>query len=144
LKLNHKIYNKFLFFYLGFDKLNLKIYTYESKIFSELRKIDRIEIEHILFSLNPDKNFDNLNFANGGRSECPILFTYDKKYLIKIITKKEREIFLKLINDFKEVLKKGSFLSKIYGLFDLIINNKDENTFIILKNMNVLPTKVNF
>jgi hypothetical protein len=130
-------------FNLGFDKLNLKIYTYESKIFHELRKIDNIKIEDILLSFNPDKNFDNLNFATGGRSECPILFTHDKKYLIKVITKKERELFIKLLFGFKEIIKKESFLSKIYGLFDMIINNKEENTFIILKNMNVLPTKVN-
>lgn len=108
-----------------------------------MRTIDNIELEDILLSLNPDKNFDNLNFASGGRSDCPILFTYDRKFLIKIITKKERELFLKILREFRERLINGSILSKIYGLFDFIINHKEENTFIILKNMNVLPRKVN-
>jgi len=61
---------------------------------------------------------------------------------MKIITKKERYLFLKILNEFMDLMIKGSFLSKIYGLFDLVINHKEENTFIILKNMNVLPKKV--
>lgn len=96
-------------------------------------------------SLNPDKNLDNLNFADGGRSNSPILFTHDQKYLIKIITSSEKELFLKILSQFyKKMTDNFSFLSRIYGLYNIITNEKPEVTVIIMKNMNELSSKVKF
>jgi len=96
-----------------------------------------------LASLNPDKNLDNLNFADGGRSNSPILFTHDQKYLIKIITSTEKELFLKILSQFhKKMTDNVSFLSRIYGLYNIIANEKPEVTVVILKNMNELSAKV--
>lgn len=94
-------------------------------------------------SLNPDKNLDNLNFADGGRSNSPLLFTHDQKYLIKIITSSEKELFLKILSQFyKKMIDHSSFLSRIYGFYNIIANEKPEVSVIILKNMNELSSKV--
>lgn len=84
-----------------------------------------------------------MNFADGGRSNSPILFTHDQKYLIKIITSSEKELFLKVLSQFhKKMVDNTSFLSRIYGLYNIIANEKPEVTVIILKNMNELSQKV--
>jgi hypothetical protein len=88
---------------------------------------------------------ENLHFADGGRSNSPILFTHDEKYLIKIITSQERELFMKIISQFlKKMTENNSFLSRIYGLYSVIVNEKPEITVIIMKNMNVLSLNVLF
>lgn len=128
---------------LGFGKINIKIKKFGSKIFHNIRKHDGILTEDILASLNPDKNLDNLNFADGGRSNSPILFTYDQKYLIKIITSSEKELFVKILSQFyKKMVDNVSFLSRIYGMYNIITNEKPEVTVIIMKNMNELSSKV--
>lgn len=129
---------------IGFGKINIKIKKFGSKIFHNIRKHDGISTEDILASLNPDKNLDNLNFADGGRSNSPILFTHDQKYLVKIITSSEKELFLKILSQFhKKMTDNVSFLSRIYGMYNIITNEKPEITVIILKNMNELSSKVN-
>lgn len=86
---------------------------------------------------------DNLYFAEGGRSNSPILFTHDQKYLIKIISTKEKDLLLKLLSQFyKKMNENTSFLCRIYGLYNIISNKKPEISVIILRNMNELSNKV--
>ena len=123
--------------------MNIKIKKFASRVFYNLRKNDNISTDDILNSLDPDKNLNNLHFAEGGRSNSPILFTYDHKYLIKLITVKERELFMKIISQFyKKMSENLSFLSRIYGMYNIVINNKQEVTVIILKNMNEISPMV--
>ena len=71
-------------------------------------------------SLHPLKNIDKINesIASGGSSQNPILFTWDKKFLIKTISKSEKNIFLSMIPEFHKKMKDSkSLLCRIYGLF---------------------------
>jgi len=62
------------------------------------------------------------SFATGGRSANPILFTFDKKYLIKTISKAEKNIFLKMLPEFhRRMIKDKSLLCRMYGIFRIQI-----------------------
>jgi hypothetical protein len=67
---------------------DVKIRKYSPKIFYCLRKIDNISNDDYLLSLSPKDNLKIIkeSFASGGRSANPIIFTYDKKYLLKTIS----------------------------------------------------------
>ena len=66
---------------------NVTIRKYSPKIFYILRKIDGISTKDYLLSLSPKDNLKIIkeSFASGGRSANPIIFTYDKKLLLKTI-----------------------------------------------------------
>ena len=70
------------------------------------------------------KNFEKLAdaFASGGRSANPILFTHDKKYLIKTISKKEKNVLLKMLPEYHSfMINEKSLLCRIYGAFRIQI-----------------------
>ncbi len=117
-----------------------KIKKFAEKVFAHLRKFDGVD--DILNSLNPDLNIDVIKKAEGGRSGSEVIFTYDKKYLIKRIPKDEKISLMNMLSSFHHfMITSQSLLCKIYGLYNITVNSFSEY-FILMKNMNELPLEV--
>lgn len=126
-------------------KSKVKIRSYSPVVFSHIRKIDNISNLDMIESLDYEKNSKHLEkmFAKGGRSANPILYTHDKKYLIKTISKEEKNILLNMLPLFHEKMGRVySLLCRIYGMYRIKILNKVDAHIIIMKNMNELSDKV--
>ena len=98
---------------------NVKIRKYSPKIFYVLRRIDNISTKDFLLSLSPKDNLKIIkeSFASGGRSANPIIFTHDKKYLLKTISKSEKNVLLEMLPEYHRRMRDTkSLLCRIYGL----------------------------
>jgi hypothetical protein len=84
------------------------------------------------------KNKDKItqSFASGGNSDSPIIFTHDRKYLIKSISRSEKEMLMKILPEYHQRMKDGkSFICRVYGLYSIMINNKEQAYVIVMRNM---------
>ena len=107
-------------------------------VFHNIRKIDGIKLEDYKDSLSPIKNKEKItqSFASGGNSDNPIIFTHDKKYLIKSISRSEKDMFVKILPEYHRRMKEvKSFLCRVYGLYCILINNKEQAYVIVMRNM---------
>ncbi|MCQ2820897.1 MAG: 1-phosphatidylinositol-4-phosphate 5-kinase family protein, partial [archaeon] len=123
--------------------LNVKIRKYSPKIFYHLRQIDGISTEDYLNSLNPNLNLKIIkeSFASGGRSSNPIIFTHDKKLLVKTISKEEKDILLNILPELHRRMRDSkSLLCRIYGVFRIEVVGKQCIHVIVMRNMNELPS----
>ena len=115
-------------------------------MFHIIRKIDGIKIEDYKESLNPLKNKDKItqSFASGGNSDSPIIFTHDRRYLIKSISRSEKDMLIKILPEYHHRMKDTkSFLCRVYGLYSIMINNKEQAYVLVMRNMCDLPRNVN-
>ena len=122
---------------------NVKIRKYSPKIFYVLRKIDGISNDDYLLSLSPKDNLKIIkeSFASGGRSANPIIFTYDKKFLLKTISKSEKNILLNILPEYHRRMRDTkSLLCRIYGLYKIEVSGKQSMHLIVMRNMNELPS----
>ena len=118
----------------------IKYKKYASRVFFHIRSSDNQD--NILNSLNPDMNIMQEDKVDGGRSGSEIIFTYDKKYLLKRIPKTERETLLKILGDYHNIMiNSQSLLCRIYGLYTFAINDFEED-IILMRNMNELSSDV--
>ena len=64
-------------------------------VFHHIRTVDSVSVKEMIDSLHPVKNITKIHesIASGGRSQNPIIFTWDKKFLIKTIDKDEKNLF---------------------------------------------------
>ena len=116
---------------------------YSPKIFYSLRKIDGISTKDYLLSLSPKDNLKIIkeSFASGGRSANPIIFTYDKKLLLKTISKSEKNVMLSILPEYHRKMRdKKSLLCRIYGLYRIEVKGKQNMHIIVMRNMNELPS----
>jgi len=107
-----------------FKSLKVTVRKYSPLIFHHILKSDGISINEFIVSLDPITNFKMISdsFAIGGGSANPILFTHDKKYLIKTISKDEKDTFIKMLPEYHRKMVKGkSLLCRIYGVFKVKI-----------------------
>ena len=126
---------------------NVKIRKYSPKIFYVLRKIDGISNDDYLLSLSPKDNLKIIkeSFASGGRSANPIIFTYDKKFLLKTISKSEKNILLNILPEYHRRMRDTtSLLCRIYGLYKIEVSGKQSMHLIVMRNMNELPSKTKY
>ena len=120
---------------------------YSPKIFYSLRKIDGISTKDFLLSLSPKDNLKIIkeSFASGGRSSNPIIFTYDKKLLLKTISKSEKNVMLNLLPEYHRKMRDTkSLLCRIYGLYRIEVKGKQEMHIIVMRNMNELPSSTKY
>ena len=126
---------------------NVKIRKYSPKIFYVLRRIDGISTNDYLLSLSPKDNLKIIkeSFASGGRSANPIIFTYDKKYLLKTISKSEKNVLLEMLPEYHRRMRDTkSLLCRIYGLYRIEVVGKQSMHLIVMRNMNELPSMTKF
>ena len=126
---------------------NVKIRKYSPKIFYVLRKIDGISTSDYLISLSPKDNLKIIkeSFASGGRSANPIIFTYDKKLLLKTISKSEKNVLLQILPEYHRRMRDTkSLLCRIYGLYRIEVIGKQSMHLIVMRNMNELPSMTKY
>ena len=124
--------------------LNVKIRKYAPRIFHHFRSIDNISNKDFLQSLSPKDNLKIIkeSFASGGRSANPIIFTHDKKLLLKTISKSEKDILIKILPEFHRRMRDcQSLLCRIYGVFRIEVSGKQSIHIIVMRNMNELPSE---
>lgn len=145
------IYQMIVIFYifkiLEKNRIKVQVRKYAPLVFHHIRKIDNINIQEVLQSLDPEKNLDKIkeSFASGGRSANPILFTHDKRYLIKTISKEEKNIFIKLLPEFHRRMRDSkTLMCRIYGMFRVKVGDKEIAHVILMRNMGELPNDVLF
>lgn len=125
--------------------MKVTVRKYAPRVFHHLKKIDGYSINDFLISLDPHKNLKIIteSFASGGRSANPIIFTHDKKFLLKTVSKIEKKAMIKLLPEFHRRMRDcRSFLCRIYGIFRIQVSEKQSADIIIMKNMNDLPVEV--
>ena len=95
-----------------FKKFNFRIKTFSPFVFHHLRIIDKITIDNIIQSLDPDKNLKCLNqlYVSGGRGDNSILTTWDKKFIIKTINQEEKNVLNKMLKAYHKRLRDILFL----------------------------------
>ena len=126
---------------------DVKIRKYSPKIFYCIRKIDNISNDDYLLSLSPKDNLKIIkeSFASGGRSANPIIFTYDKKYLLKTISKSEKNVLLEILPEYHRKMRDAkSLLCRIYGLYRIDVGGKQSMHLIVMRNMNELPSMTKY
>ena len=126
---------------------NVTIRKYSPKIFYILRKIDGISTKDYLLSLSPKDNLKIIkeSFASGGRSANPIIFTYDKKLLLKTISKSEKDVLLNILPEYHRRMRDTkSLLCRIYGVYRIEVNGKQSMHIIVMRNMNELPSMTKY
>ena len=126
---------------------NVKIRKYSPKIFYVLRKIDGISTSDYLMSLSPKDNLKIIkeSFASGGRSANPIIFTYDKKLLLKTISKSEKNVLLDILPEYHRRMRDTkSLMCRIYGLYRIEVIGKQSMHLIVMRNMNELPSMTKY
>lgn len=130
-----------------FYHYQFKVRSYCPVIFSHIRTLDKIDSLGLLHSLDYSINSSHLSkaFASGGRSANPILYTHDKKYLIKTISKEEKNLLLSILPKFHQKMGDAySLLCRIYGVYRIKILNKIDTHIVIMKNMCELPEEVTY
>jgi len=126
-----------------FNNIHFKISSYCPFVFHHIRLIDKISIDDILSSLDPMNNIKNIKSmkVSGGRGNNCINNTWDKKLIIKTIETTEKKILLeKMIIEYHCLMKESnSLLSRIYGIFEIELEDKGRINVMIQKNMDNLP-----
>lgn len=126
-----------------FRSIHFKVKSFCPLVFHHLRLIDKVSIDELIQSLDPIKNLSLFNElgVSGGRGDNSISYTWDKKMLIKTITKQEKRLFKHqmLRNYHSRMRDTKSLLCRIYGLFKIEINNKGSIHVLLQKNMCALP-----
>ena len=126
-----------------FNNIHFKISSYCPFVFHHIRLIDNISIDDILSSLDPMNNIKNIKSmkVSGGRGNNCINNTWDKKLIIKTIETTEKKILLeKMIIEYHCLMKESnSLLSRIYGIFEIELEDKGRINVMIQKNMDNLP-----
>ena len=123
--------------YYSFGHKNIHIKEYAPNIFHNIRLFSNINSDTLFSSFDLQKNKENMKncFISEGKSNQIFMLNYDRKFLIKSITNKERESFLSFIKSYYDYLNenKYSFLCKIFGLYT-INYGKVEVNFVLMEN----------
>ena len=132
------------------SEINYKITIkeYAPRVFLHIRKIDKLQNFNLIESIDPINNLDHLSSLSdmaveGGNSGNLLMFTHDKKFLIKTISNEEKLTFLDFLPIYhKRMRDYKTLLCRIYGLFSIQIQDKEPSIVIVMKNMSGLTSDV--
>lgn len=117
--------------------VNIKVISYAPKVFHFIRKIDGLEEQQILNSIDPKNNrfqMFKVNRKNETDFRRIYFYTYDREFIIKSISNSEVIKLCQTMKTMVKYLKKEksqSLLSRIYGLYKVSLNGiKDINLCI--------------
>ena len=126
-----------------FPNIQFKVMSYCPFVFHHIRLIDNVSIDDLLLSLDPINNLKKIKEmkVSGGRGNNLLTSTWDKKIIIKTINEEEKQILIdKMIIDYHHLMNDSkSILSRIYGIFKIVLEDKGSIIVIIQRNMNDLP-----
>ena len=107
--------------------IDVKVLSYAPRVFRFIRAIDGVEEVEVMKSISPATNKvqifktkENISHSSGGASGSFFFFTEDKKFIIKTMTKTEKDGFLKMLPFLiRHLAVNGgkSLISRIYGVF---------------------------
>lgn len=130
------------------NESNIKgtIIEFYPKIFDSLRSLENVEYNDICSSFDPEANASSLKNIkeSDGKSGSFFFFTHDKKFIIKTIKDSEKktatnESFLSsFVNHMKENFD-SSIITKIYGIYKIILSNKSSINIILMQNLMLIP-----
>lgn len=128
-----------------FKHCDFRVRSFSPLVFHHIQLIDNISIDSLIASLDPIKNLSMIKElkVTGGRSDNPISTSWDKKILIKTISKSEKRLLKhKMLKEYHERMRDTkSLLCRIYGLFKIELNDKGSIHVLLQKNMCELPSK---
>ncbi len=130
-----------------FENLRIRIKKYVPLVFHHLRIIDKISIDDCINSLDPILNLEKKDCLKvvGGRSENPILYTWDKKFLIKTISKNEKKVLFDMMKEYQIRMRDTkSLLCRVYGLFRIKVSDHFDSYVLLMKNMCELPLETKY
>ena len=124
-------------------KSDVKVTFYQFAMFQETFKEFYANPKVLLDSLSPKHNRDMIFKAGegAGRSGSFFFFSFDRKFIIKTMTKDELDLIIRLMPHLKQHYKKNpkSLLSKIIGVFT--VKSKRMQSVHIMLMENVLRLK---
>lgn len=123
-------------FYLVYDP-NLLLIEHMPKFFLKIRESKAIfsnldSTRQSFFTRENIFKLKNLKNLDGGKSDAFLFTTFDTKFVIKVLTKKDTKTFLKILPEYIERVLSGSKLVTVFGLFTLKPENID---FIFMENL---------
>lgn len=126
-----------------FRFLKIRIKKFAALVFHHIRLIDGITIDDCIKSLDPILNLEKVTEVkvSGGRSPNSIQYTWDKKMLIKTISKHEKKLLMKdmLTKYHVRMRDTKTLLCRIYGVFRIQIGDQYDSYVVLMKNMCDLP-----
>ncbi|CAG9327682.1 unnamed protein product [Blepharisma stoltei] len=120
-----------------------KVKEYAPMVFKDLRSLEGLSETELCLSFDIMRNLPYIrkNSGNkGGRSSAFFYFSFDKKYLVKTITKAEQKVLLEvLLPEYHAHIKQNpdSLIARLFGLFAISFNNTKCNLIIM---QNILPS----
>lgn len=130
-----------------FKSIKVSIKKYMPLVFHHLRIIDKVSIDKILEGLDPLKNLENVinTKISGGRSDNPIIYTWNKSFVLKTISEQEKTILEKMIKDYQMRLRDTkTLLCRIYGLYSIKVGDQYNSYVLLMKNMCELPDETRY
>lgn len=122
--------------------------SYEDQKFSEIMQLDGIQPQDMMESLSLENN-RNMVFKAGegaGKSGSFFFFSHDNRFLIKTLSKTEKNLLLGMLDEYIEHIKASgnqSLLARIYGVFSVRSNYFDGLDIMIMQNTSLLASKKN-
>jgi len=91
-----------------------------------------------------DENMKNIKESEG-KSGSFFFFTHDQKFIIKTLNRSEKDAMLgNFLKAYHLHLQEGSsLLTRIYGVYEVVIHNVSKISIILLQNLQIFPIKVN-
>jgi len=104
--------------------VKVKIYAYWPLKFQQIRNLDNISHDELIYSLQVDINRDRIFKAGeaSGKSGSFFFFSHDNKFLIKTMKGSEKYTLINMLDEFIEHIKESgnrSFLARIYGVYTI-------------------------
>ena len=119
------------------DYLDVNITEYAPKYFAYLRKLENIDIDEMIESFLPKNNKKGISKSQGSSGSF-FISTDDNHYMIKTLRPDEFDLIRHtFVKEYVEHLKKNpkSLLSRIYGMYSVIINQGEEVLIIMMRNV---------
>ena len=115
------------------------IIEYLPEIFNDLRINDEISDEVMIKVFSPSKNKSAIEkmSESKGKSGSFFFYSHDRKFIIKTISDYERKTLLNVLHDYFNYIKQHetSLITKIYGLYTLVIKNTSSVHIILMQNL---------
>ena len=114
--------------------------SYAPSFFHALRLVYSLEKKSLLHSLCPRANKEKISASSeqtAGNSGQEIMFTKDKKFIIKSAKTEEKHLLIDIIWEYVRHITQNrkSMIAKIYGIFSLSIEDWEPFYFILMENL---------
>ena len=121
------------------DYLDIKIEEFAPRCFAYLRNLENIDMNEMVNQFLPKNNKKGINESQG-KSGSFFISTDDNKYLIKTLKVEEFDLIRNLfLYKYCKYLAQNpkSLLSRLYGMYNLNVNQgKDNILIIVMRNVN--------